>query len=86
MIGAGFIQQMINTMRDNSALLASKRRKNRTADDSRAGKTRLKFPKGDPARINRSKIKYTQQSKVQWILIYLFLGLFFGAILTWVFI
>ncbi len=85
MNGGGFIQQMVNVMRENRALLSSKRRKNNETNNLRSGKTRLKFPKGDPTRIRKIKRKYRRQSNAQWMLIYIFFGLFFGAILIWVF-
>lgn len=85
MFGAGFIQQMITTMRDNRALLSSQHRKKNNSEDRRAGKTKLKFPKGDPERIKMTREKYNQRSKAQWLLIYIFFGLFFGAMLTWIF-
>ena len=55
MFGGGFIQQMVNTMRDNRALQSSRKQKNRNSDDRRAGKTKLKFPKGNPERMKKNE-------------------------------
>lgn len=86
MFGGGFIQQMVNTMRNNRALQSSRKRKKGNIDDGKSGKTKLKFPKGNPERMKNVKEKNYNRSKKEWILIYIFFGLFFGVMLIWVFV
>lgn len=86
MNGAGFIQQMINTMRDNRALKTSQQRKNRKeSGDQRAGKTKLKFPKGSDQQLQKVKHQHSKRSKIQWIVIYTFFTLFFSVMMWFVF-
>lgn len=86
MNGGGFIQHMINTMRENRALLSSKKGKHRDQNGKRrAGRTKLKFPKIKSKELEMIKKKHRFRSKTQWLIIYIFFGLFFGAMLLWVF-
>jgi hypothetical protein len=86
MNGGGFIQHMINTMRQNRALLSSKKRKHRDQHGKqRTGRTLLKFPKMEAKELEKVKRKQRFRSKAQWLIIYTFFGLFFGAMLLWIF-
>lgn len=82
--GEGFIQNMIQVLRENKSLLPSSSRQKHSAK-RRAGKTQLKFPKGNPAELKRKKKRYQQRSRIEWLIIFIVLGTFFGAMMFLVF-
>jgi hypothetical protein len=89
MFGGGFIQQMVNKMKENKSLMPSKRNRFGThlndGNDTRQTITRLNFPRTNSKRLAHKKRKLTRKSQVQWILIYVFFTLFFGLFLWFVF-
>tara|TARA_B100000508_G_C11465858_1_gene282482 strand:+ start:27638 stop:27895 length:258 start_codon:yes stop_codon:yes gene_type:complete len=80
----GFIQNMVQVIRENKAMLSSYGKKKPSAE-RRAGKTELKFPKGNPAELKRKKKRYQQRSRIEWLIIFIILGTFFGAMMFLVF-
>lgn len=84
--GGGFIQQMVNTMRDNRASLTSKtKRGNSKSDPGSENKTALKFPTADPERLKRIQEKARKKQSIQWIIIYSFAVIFLAGILWFTF-
>lgn len=80
--GGGFIQQMVNVMRDNHASLTSKtKRSNAKTDLSKASITPLRFPSGTPERIANIRKRAERKSTHQWIIIYILSAFFIMAII-----
>jgi len=89
MFGGGFIQQMVNKMKENKSLLPSKRSRFgnhlNKAEEKTPSQTKLYLPKTDSKRLAHKKRKLTRRSQIEWTLIYVFFTLFFGLFLWFVF-
>lgn len=84
--GGGFIQHMVNSMRDNRASLTSKTKRGQSKSNaSSEHKTSLKFPTSDPERLKRIQKKARRRKSNQWVIIYSFAVIFIAGILWFTF-